>query len=534
MVSMSALCCSFERGGILVDLTTFVQNRLQLVFRIGGARFAFAAAVKWVNSSLYSRAIGWLAIAVAGTMLPLYVVAQTQPGLNERDAERQQDLIEKQRRAGESSRLALPAEDDVTYGDVLKDPDNIDLNFRYAKAQIARGNVRGAAGTLERILLITPDLVQVRLIYAIVLFRLDSIDEAEREFRTLRKLKMAANLRTEIDGFLSSIKLRRQKTKTRTQLSFGVKYDSNVNAAPRDGQALVVGIAADLTGRSRKQHDFATLGIVSVEVAQDLGHQARDEMLFSASYYHDEQFAIDSQDLQSASASLGMRLRFENVTMTPKLQYTNLRLSREKYYSSYGGEILLERRNVIPALKIDGHLRARVKAERFHSISETSTAPQQTGTLWEWEAALVKKLTPKHTLSLTGVFTRKLPLSDSFNDYRGHNLALQHTWILSGGKFLLTSLDHSWDLYKTADDSVTSSQVRHDNRIRFRLTYGMSLDKFIVDATAGNPAAAKYFDFLRGFTWTVTGEILDQNSNIRNFDYRNRRTQTMLTRAWNF
>lgn len=62
----------------------------------------------------------------------------------------------------------------------------------------------------------------------------------------------------------------------------------------------------------------------------------------------------------------------------------------------------------------------------------------------------------------------------------------------------------------------------------------MSLDKFIIDATAGNPTAAKYFDFLRGFTWTVTGEILDQRSNIRNFDYRNRRTQTMLTRAWNF
>ncbi len=534
MVSISALCCSFERDGILVDLTAFVQNRLQFVSRIGGAKFAFVAAVKWLNSTIYSRAIGWLAIAVAGTVLPLYVVAQTQPSLNEREAERQQNLIEEQRRAGESSRHALPAEDDVTYGDVLKDPDNIDLNFRYAKAQIARGNVRGAAGTLERILLVTPDLVQVRLIYAIVLFRLDSIDEAEREFRALRKLKMAASLGVEIDGFLSSIKLRRQKTKTRTQLSFGVKYDSNVNAAPRDGQSLVVGIAADLTGRSRNQHDFAALGIVSAEVAQDMRHQARDELLFSASYYLNEQFAIDSQDLHTGSAGLGIRFRFENVTVTPKLQYTNLRLSREKFYSGYAGEILLERRNVIPDLKIDGHFRVRVKAERFHSITESSTAPQQTGTLWEWEAGLEKKLTPRHKLSLTGVFTRKLPLSDSFNDYRGHNLALKHTWILSGGKFLLTGLDYSWDLYKTTDDSVTPFQVRHDNRARFRLTYGMSLDKFIVGATAGNPAAAKYFDFLRGFTWTVTGEILDQDSNIRNFDYRNRRAQTMLTRAWNF
>ena len=46
------------------------------------------------------------------------------------------------------------------------------------RAQIRRGDVRGAGATLERILLMRPDLPRIRLLYAIVLYRLDNLDEA--------------------------------------------------------------------------------------------------------------------------------------------------------------------------------------------------------------------------------------------------------------------------------------------------------------------------------------------------------------------
>jgi len=45
----------------------------------------------------------------------------------------------------------------------LEDPDNIMLNFRYAQTQIKNNNLLGAAGTLERILLVNPNLSKVRL-----------------------------------------------------------------------------------------------------------------------------------------------------------------------------------------------------------------------------------------------------------------------------------------------------------------------------------------------------------------------------------
>jgi Flp pilus assembly protein TadD len=97
-----------------------------------------------------------------------------------RQATRRAGEIEAISREAEDQRLLRP-EREVTYEDVLANPDNIDLNFAYAQVQIARGDLKNAAATLERILLIEQDLPRVRLLYAIVLFRLDNLDEAERE-----------------------------------------------------------------------------------------------------------------------------------------------------------------------------------------------------------------------------------------------------------------------------------------------------------------------------------------------------------------
>ena len=266
----------------------------------------------------------------------------------------------------------------VSYADVLKDPDNVDLNFRYAKSQIANGNVRGAAGILERILLVTPDLPQIRLTYAIVLYRLDSIDEAEREFNKLTKLNMTDSLRAEIDRFLAAIKHRRQRTKYRVQVSTGVKRDSNVNAAPRGGTILAAGLEFIPIGRAQEQPDFALLGIVVGEVRHDLGRQSRDELFALANYYHNEQFAIDTQDLHSGGFTIGAKLPFENFLFTPKYTYTNLRLSREKFFSGYAAELRFDRRNILaPAWNVNEHLLGRGTRENFHQIFETTSGWQR-------------------------------------------------------------------------------------------------------------------------------------------------------------
>ena len=142
-------------------------------------------------------------------LLSVPVVAQTQTQDIDVPKSATELLKETEKATEAASEAVFDANRKITFAQILADPDNIDLNFQYAKNQAAEGDLRGASGTLERILLINPDLPQVRLIYAIVLFRLDNINEAEREFRAVTGSNLSPNLRAEIAGYLKRIEQRR-------------------------------------------------------------------------------------------------------------------------------------------------------------------------------------------------------------------------------------------------------------------------------------------------------------------------------------
>jgi hypothetical protein len=477
-------------------------------------------------------AVWGLLAVLAFAMAPVGVAqAQSTTSAQVKDAERQLKQIENQRRTGAASGLVSPGDDKISFADVLKDPDNVDLNFRYAKAQLARGDVRGAAGTLERILLVTPDLPSVRLVYAIVLFRLDSMDESEREFRALSKVKLSPELRAQVDKFLSEIVQRRQRTRYKVQMTIGAQYDTNRNSAPRGNRIEVGGVQFTVLGRSRKQDDIALLAAVTGEVVQDLGLQAPHEFVASATYFHDEQMSIDQQDTQVASLSFGPRLRFRNLTVTPKLSYTRLALSREKLYSSQKGEVLLETKNLLPWGSVDGYFKAGYTSEEFRVTKENRAADNLDGHRYEANAGVKFKLDSANLMNLDAGYFRKTAFGNS-DEYRGFKVGMTHTWLIGQGAFLVSSAEFNKSQYRA--NSAAAFKLRHERGTRFRSTYGRPVGSFVEEAAFGEGVGAKVYDFVKDVTWTATGEIYDQQSNIINFDFLNFKAQTMLTKVWKF
>src|SRR5690606_34823304 len=141
-------------------------------------------------------------------------------------------------RGSEAAERQLPTGPRVTLEQVLAAPDDLELNYRFAQTQIADGDLRGAMSTLERILLTRPELARVRLLYAIVLFRLDNTDEAERELRTLQGMEMSPSLRAELEQALREIERRRRTTRYAANLTFGVQGNTNRDAAPDSGKRI--------------------------------------------------------------------------------------------------------------------------------------------------------------------------------------------------------------------------------------------------------------------------------------------------------
>jgi predicted Zn-dependent protease len=89
------------------------------------------------------------------------------------------------------------------------------------RAQIQEGNVKGALATLERVLLIAPEALNVRLLYAIILYRLDNMAGAEREFQTVAETDLPDDVRQQVNTYLADIQQQQQATKQSVRVSVG-------------------------------------------------------------------------------------------------------------------------------------------------------------------------------------------------------------------------------------------------------------------------------------------------------------------------
>lgn len=456
------------------------------------------------------------------------VFAQT---VNDRIIPDQDDEEERRRRekAAEDAQQ-LPVEDDVTYQDILKDPDNLELNLRYAKAQIARGELKGASATLERILLINPDQPQIRLYYAIVLYRLDNTDEAERELRALQALPLPPDVASEVDRFLSEIALRRQRLRFVLGLTFGGYFDDNKTAGSKTGQQLVVGALADLAEADRDHDDFGLLGVASINMRYDLGLQDKHQIIGSASHYISEQATQETFNTQSLSVEGGLELNFPRFTFTPTAFTQSTFLSRERYYRGWGVAGAL-------SVPIDGDLTlnvdGRYTSEKFNGISESSSAVLRSGHSHDYEIGLDYTINPANRLSLS--YHQKFKRARRvFYQYVSGEAELAHTLLLGGGHYVLNSLSFEKRLYSGPDEAV-SAERRKDQVTRYRLTYGMPISSMIGEYVFPDvPSSRLTRTALGGWVLNLTGEAYTQKSNLVTYDYRNWRGQALLSKRFEF
>src|ERR1700733_13066917 len=103
-----------------------------------------------------------------------------------------------------------------SFDQVMQAPDDVDLNIAYAKSMADSGHLLSAAAALERVLMLKPNAASVRLLYAVVLYRLHDPPRATRQ------LAMASR-----GGADSG----RKDTKVHGQLAAGIAYDSDALGA---------------------------------------------------------------------------------------------------------------------------------------------------------------------------------------------------------------------------------------------------------------------------------------------------------------
>ncbi len=151
----------------------------------------------------------------------------------------------------------LKAQYDAAFLEMYEDVGNLDKTFRFAELAIAVGDLEGAAAALERMLIIEPDLPQVRMqlgtlyfqlaSYAMALTYLNAVvshDEVPDEVK-----QDAQELITRIDQLTSPHRFN-------GTVVAGVRYQSNANGGPMTQDIRLFGGSAVLDEQYTHQSDW--------------------------------------------------------------------------------------------------------------------------------------------------------------------------------------------------------------------------------------------------------------------------------------
>lgn len=409
----------------------------------------------------------------------------------------------------------------IRFQDILKDPDNIMLNFAYAQSQVKNGDVLGASATLERILLIDPSLDKVRLFYAVVLFRLDNWTEAKRELELLQAKELPAALSSEVDLYIKQINRRLRKSRFAISQSLGYQFDTNRNAAPSSKKRYFANTTLPVSGTSRRRRDTSFLNITRFDAARDLGFQAGHEVFGSFTYFLQEQTAIDNLDLQSFAYDMGFNLKSDWVNFQPKFYASHLYLSREQYLRSQGGNFRLDK-TVFKRLGLKSEF--RIERQDFTGVTESPLAKQRDGRYLEWENGFTYALLPTMRVGSSFVYANKTAEED-VNAYERIQIKNTHTWLWPKSQFVINSLDLGVDAYDEVD-IVIAARRRRDKTLRYRVTYGAPLETLLIGKVLPGP--------MKNINFTFTYEYFRSFSNITSYTYRNNKFQLMLSKRIEF
>lgn len=415
----------------------------------------------------------------------------------------------------------LPATADVTYDQVLAEPDNLELGYLYALSQIRRDDLLGASATLDRLILLAPGEPNIRALRAIVLYRLDNLREAAQEFTELLTLDLDPTLRANIERYAAELDRRNQQTRLSLLTSFGYQYDTNRAGAPDSGRLRTFLGTFDVARYGRKQDDHSLTGLARFNLEHDLATQGRHTLFGSISLYGAEQFKLDDYDTQDIGAQIGGRFEFGEIFLTPILAYDHVILGGESYIDYYAASFRADYRLNDP---VNLWARGDLGYVDYRNTEAYPAGELQSGADLGITLGSDFYFGSSHRLTVSASYSGYNSDQD-WESYEGPALALNHTWLLGEGAFLMTDLMGEYQDYRMADP-FTGATERHDWTYRARATLGVPVQTLFMAET--------WPDHLAGLTMSVYGEYYRADSNITNYDYDNVRAGATLSKRWEF
>ncbi len=390
----------------------------------------------------------------------------------------------------------------ITYMQILQKPNDLDLNLKYAQQQGKMGNYKQTISTLERLNMLYPDNMEIKLYLLSILVQTDS---PEKAIGIIEEIKLRKDVSLED---IESVKEIEEELKGRSEpklwnfsadISLGAIHTDNVNNVSKTRKQ---NDSDSVVGFNTAKHDRTLSGSLGVSATRSLGENS--SFMINLSQTKSEQYFETSDDFESYGLTIALDTLVGNQGLSPYLILgkTDYQDDADSFSLMYGigGYFSVGERNSFSY----GYSYSDSKANRNTS---DSTARDTN--------AIAHGYTLGHDYILNELISTSIGLGysdsdaivDAGNDYETYdfsfriNLAFPWAYISIGDAL-------SFNDYKKADTSINSNIIRSD----VTNTFDIMLTKALGDIFP-------VLDPNRGLYITFSYEKVISEANILNYDY---------------
>jgi hypothetical protein len=376
---------------------------------------------------------------------------------------------------------------DAAFQEMLRQPANLDVLFKFASLASQTGDLEGAISALERMLLINPNLPRVRLELGVLYFRLNSYEVAREYLQgALKSPNVPPEVRTRAEQFIAQIDNRLQASHFHGELFLGMRYQSNANLGPATSSVQLFGQVANLNQAGVGTADWGVVSTMQLRHTYDFGTQDKATLETFFTGYFNRQFQVSAANVSLADLTIGPRFQilnsaFQDVTIKPLFVGGAIWVADTLYYGSWGGGV------EVNAMLSDRLRNITTAVWRRHNNQDTSYLPTNSlfrGTEYSVNTVFPFDLTQVVSLFASGSAQRFLSDLAPWQSYQ--------LWGLGGGmsfRFIDPALktglpwtislsaSNQWWRYDAPDPTVNPNTYRDQSDFIMNLTLAIPFDE---------------------------------------------------------
>ncbi|MEJ6772618.1 MAG: porin family protein [Pelagibacteraceae bacterium] len=402
---------------------------------------------------------------------------------------------------GEEILIPGSSEKNITYLQILQKPNDLDLNLKYAQQQGKIGNYKQTIATLERLNMIYPDNVEIKLYLLSVLVQADSPNKA---LTIIEDIKTSEDLTPEdvetINQIETTLKERGAPKLWNfyADISLGGVSNQNVNSVSK---TRLQSSADEVIGFNSAKYDKTYSEGLGLTATRSLGENS--SLMINASFTDSEQREETADDFESYGLTIALDTYLGNQSLSPYVM-----ISKTDYQDDADSFSLMQ--------GIGGSFSVgdQNSFSYGYSFSDSKNNKNSTDTTANETNAKGHGLSLGHDYVFNEIISSSTGLGYSTseakvgtNDFETYDLNFRLNFALPLG-YISVGNGLSFNDYKNVDTSINSNRIRSDVTNTFDLMFTKAIGDFFPTI---DPDKSLFISF--------SYEKIFSEANIINYDY---------------